>query len=223
MRGEEKNKKLSYKFHSLSLNDGTHGLPDENYHSVQPSFAGDLKYSVQQTDHNGWLKCDGRSLDRSLYPELFNIIGTSFGSVDSETFNLPDCRGRVLGIIGQGTGLTNRNLGVLTGNESHTLTISEMPIHNHTGTTDSSGAHTHTSNANGGTLGLSSSNGNNTASDGLDFTTGEPNLYATPAALSIDSGGAHTHTFTTTSVGGGNSHNIMQPTIFISNIFVFSK
>lgn len=219
----KRSKKMSYHFHSLYLNDGTNEIAKEHYHSVLPSFAGDLKYSVTNTDHNGWLKCDGRSISRESFPELFNAIGTSFGSVDSDSFNLPDCRGRVLGAIGQGTGLTNRILGSSTGSETHTLNTSQMPSHSHTGTTDSSGTHTHTSNANGGSLGLSSSDGNNTASGGLDFTSGEPNLYATPTALTINSSGAHTHTFTTSSVGGGNSFNIIQPTVFISNVFIFSK
>lgn len=193
-----KSRKLGYTFNTLYLNDGTNELAEENFHPVKPSYAGDLKYSVQSSDHNGWLKCDGRSLNRVLYAKLFEVIGTAFGSDDSETFKLPDCRGRVLGTIGSGTGLTPRSLGVSVGAETHTLTVSEMP------------SHTHTSNAVGGTLGLMTSNGANTASGGLDTTAGEPNLYATPAALTINN------------AGGGGAHNNMQPTIFISNIFIFA-
>jgi len=40
--------------------------------------------------------------------------------------------GRVIGNIGQGVGLTNRQLGEYVGEEQHTLTIAEMPRHNHT-------------------------------------------------------------------------------------------
>jgi microcystin-dependent protein len=60
-------------------------------------------------------------------------------------------------------------------------------------------AHSHTSNAVGGSIGLVTSNGDNTASSGLDFTNGEPNLYATPQALTINN------------TGGGQAHNNMQP------------
>ncbi len=158
---------------------------------------GDLKLSVRSSDFYGWMKCDGRSLSRTTYATLFAIIGTSFGSVNGSSFNLPDCRGRVIGTLGQGIGLTNRTLGTTIGTETHTLTTSEMP------------SHTHTSNASGGTLGLMSSNGANTASSGLDNTSGEPNLYTSPQALTIDA------------TGGGDAHNIMQPTIFMSNVFIY--
>lgn len=218
----DKSKKQIYRFGKLYLADGSDSISNEHFLEVKPSHAGDLKYSVVSNDHNGWLKCDGRSLNRELFPNLFDAIGIAFGSVDSDSFNLPDCRGRVLGAIGQGTGLTNRALGASVGSETHTLTSSEMPSHSHTGTTDSSGTHTHTSNAVGGTLGLISANGANTAIE-TDSTAVEPNLYSSPQALTIDSSGAHTHTFTTASAGGGNAHNNMQPTLFISNVFIYCQ
>ena len=210
-------------YSSLYLNDGTKELSESNFYPVKPSYTGDLKYSILSDDHNGWLKCDGRAISREFYSQLFDAIGTSFGSGDgSTTFNLPDCRGRVLGVLGQGTGLTNRTIGNTIGSETHTLSIPQLPSHNHTGTTDSSGSHTHSSNAVGGSIGLITSNGNNTAGGGLDFTLGEPNLYASPQALTINSNGAHTHSFTTGSTGSGSSFNIIQPTIFVSNIFIYS-
>ena len=49
-----------------------------------------------------WLVCDGRAVSRTTYADLFNIIGTSFGSGDgSTTFNLPNLKGRVA--VGQDT------------------------------------------------------------------------------------------------------------------------
>ena len=93
---------------------------------------GDIKMSVHNADFSGWLKCDGRSLSRTTYAALFAVIGTSFGNVDANTFNLPDSRGRVLGALGQGTGLTNRTLGTSVGTETHTLTTDEIPSHTHT-------------------------------------------------------------------------------------------
>jgi microcystin-dependent protein len=41
-----------------------------------------------------WLKCDGTSYLRSEYPDLFNAIGSSFGSADGTHFNVPDLCGR---------------------------------------------------------------------------------------------------------------------------------
>lgn len=184
---------------------------------------GDLKWSIQNGDHDFWLKCDGRSLSRTRFPALFALIGTTYGSDDAQTFKLPDCRGRVVGCVGSGSGLTPRPAGTSIGTETHTLTTAEMPSHNHTGTTASSGDHTHTNNTIEGSLGLMTSNGNSTSSGGLDVTAGEPNLYTTPQALSIDSAGAHTHNFTSGNTGGGLPHNNMQPTIFIGNVFIAYK
>lgn len=39
------------------------------------------------------LRCDGSSLLRADYPELFNALGTSWGSTSADTFTLPDMRG----------------------------------------------------------------------------------------------------------------------------------
>lgn len=49
-----------------------------------------------------WLLCDGASLLRADYPDLFTVIGTTFGSVDGTHFNVPDSRGRSM--VGAGTG-----------------------------------------------------------------------------------------------------------------------
>ena len=49
-----------------------------------------------QTAPAGWFLCNGVTLTRSSYPALFSAIGTSFGSSSSNTFNVPDFRGRFL-------------------------------------------------------------------------------------------------------------------------------
>lgn len=50
---------------------------------------------------DGWLLCDGSSVSRDLFKELFSVIGTTWGEGDGEaTFNLPDGRGGVLKCIG---------------------------------------------------------------------------------------------------------------------------
>lgn len=39
---------------------------------------------------DGYLLCDGSELSRTLYPELFAVIGTTYGEGDGETtFNIP--------------------------------------------------------------------------------------------------------------------------------------
>lgn len=49
-----------------------------------------------ETAPTGWLLCDGAAHSRTVYSDLFEILGVRFGSGDgSTTFNLPDYRGRV--------------------------------------------------------------------------------------------------------------------------------
>lgn len=43
----------------------------------------------------GWLPCDGRPLQKQQYPTLFNTVGTTYGGVATDRFNLPDLQGRV--------------------------------------------------------------------------------------------------------------------------------
>jgi microcystin-dependent protein len=41
-------------------------------------------------------------------------------------------------------------------------------------------------------------------------------------AITVDSDGAHAHAFTTNAAGGGEPHPIMQPTLFIGHVFIYS-
>jgi microcystin-dependent protein len=43
-----------------------------------------------------WLLCDGTAFERSAYPALYTIIGTTYGSSTSSDFKVPDLRGRFL-------------------------------------------------------------------------------------------------------------------------------
>lgn len=183
---------------------------------------GEYKISARSTDHSYWTLCDGRSLDRVKYSELFAVIGTTFGSEDESSFNLPDFRGRVMGFAGQGGSLSNRAFGEAAGAETHVISEQEMPSHAHTGTTAAAGSHTHTTNAAGGSSpGLCVADGSNTVID-TDASSGELNVWTTPRALTIDAAGSHTHAFTTGSKGGNSAMSLMQPTLFAAHVFIFS-
>jgi microcystin-dependent protein len=63
----------------------------------------------------GWFLCQGQSLLRADYPNLFAVIGGYYGAVDGTHFSLPDMRGRVAaGVDGTGrlTGNTINNSAV---------------------------------------------------------------------------------------------------------------
>ena len=178
---------------------------------------------------NGWIICNGRNLTVNDYPDLYNIIGTSFGSTGEGFFNIPDCRGRTLGAIGNGSNLTNRNIGDTVGQEQHTLSTTEMPVHSHTGTTDANGTHSH--NYQDAYFAEAGGNGNsvfgtsaNTDSDNkFKWRTQSGDWSNTPSDIPTSNAGNHTHTFTTNTSGSGNAFNIMQPTLFIGNVFIFTN
>lgn len=89
---------------------------------IQP-FAGSVPPS-------GWMLCDGSELLRAQYPELFSVIGTTYGSSGPLYFNLPDFRGRTLVGI-DGAQIEFNAIGKIGGAKTHILTIAEMPSHSH--------------------------------------------------------------------------------------------
>lgn len=74
----------------------------------------------------GWMFCAGQLLPISEYETLFNLIGTTYGGDGQETFALPDLQGRIPVHMGN-----NFVIGETYGVESVTLTIQQIPTHNH--------------------------------------------------------------------------------------------
>ena len=82
----------------------------------------------------GWAYCSGQLLPISQNTALYSIVGTTYGGDGRTTFGLPDMRGRVpvhSGGNSAGPGLTPRQLGEKSGQETVTLTSSQIPPHSH--------------------------------------------------------------------------------------------
>jgi microcystin-dependent protein len=132
----------------------------------------------------GWALCNGQLLPINQNQALFSLLGTTYGGDGRVNFGLPNLQARVPIHMGGG-----HTLGEVGGEQAHTLTISEIPTHNHT------------LNATSNTVGISGAPANNkmlSQSTGANVYAGAANLQAmAPNAVS--------------SVGGSQAHLNMQP------------
>ena len=82
----------------------------------------------------GWANCDGQLLAISQYSALFSLLGTTYGGDGRTSFGLPELRGRVAMHTGNGPGLTPRQQGQKSGQESVIATVNTMANHTHSAT-----------------------------------------------------------------------------------------
>ena len=132
----------------------------------------------------GWSFCDGQILPINQNQSLYSLLGTTYGGDGRTSFALPDLRGRVPIHVGGG-----HNLGTKSGEDLHTLTINEMPNHNH------------------GPLQATNTDATDTKPEG--------NVLARTVALAYEASaatiGPNIQDTTVTHVGDGNGHNNLMP------------
>ena len=92
---------------------------------AQP-YVGEIRMFGGNFNPAGWWFCDGTLLPISEYETLFNLIGTTYGGDGQSTFAVPDLRGRLP--IHQGNSFI---VGENGGSEEITLTVNQIPSHNH--------------------------------------------------------------------------------------------
>jgi microcystin-dependent protein len=172
---------------------------------MSSNSVGDYKFSAQTVDNGFWFKCDGRTLLRSDYPDLYNIIGTSFGSTNDYTFKLPKAQGRVVGIAGtpDSEHYSAHAIGHSTGDEAVVLNIGQIPEHTHTYEKY-----------------ITRNNTYPVATVGDQDQIG--NSYSTLNTGQTGGTGSTTSNNTNGPVGTDPT-NIMQPTLFIGNLFILWK
>lgn len=182
---------------------------------------------------NGWLICNGDTVSRSAYNNLFKVIGTTYGAGNSNTtFTLPDMRGRCPIGVGTGASLTARTLGSNAGAETATLSEANMAYHTHATTVGTQSAnHTHTGTS--GTVSVDHTHGwgRNVGSsggyglrDGANRSAnGTPNMQGanqdhTHSTTTGTQSTNHNHTVTNSSTGGGTAFGIIPPAIVVNFI-----
>ena len=74
----------------------------------------------------GWTLCDGQLLPINQNQALFSLLGTTYGGDGMTNFGLPNLQSRIPVHMGNGFFLGQRY-----GETGHTLSISELPTHNH--------------------------------------------------------------------------------------------
>lgn len=94
-------------------------------------FIGEIQIFGFNFCPRGWSPLDGQLLPIAQYTALFSLYGTQFGGNGQTTFALPDLRSRVPVGQGLGPGLSNYNMGQVAGSETNTMTVLNMPAHNH--------------------------------------------------------------------------------------------
>ena len=92
---------------------------------------GELRLSSHSSVPTGWAKCEGQPLAIADNSDLYSLIGTTYGGDGTTTFALPDLRGAVPMGVGTGGSNTDRALGDSVGTESETITVSQLPSHDH--------------------------------------------------------------------------------------------
>ena len=191
--------------------------------NVVVPVGGVIDYPVATAPSSQWHLADGTAISRAAYPDLFTLIGTTFGVGNgTTTFNLPDYRDRMS--IGAGTSYA---AGATGGATTHTLTTAELPplTHNvidpgHTHTiTDPN--HSHGVTDPGHTHVLQTGTGgppNNFITKGGVSSSTSENTDSNTTGLTVNSGstaitGANSHStgVTVADTNGGGAHSILNP------------
>ncbi len=110
-------------------------------------------------------------------------------------------------IVGMDAEQTEFNeLEKVGGSKEETLSVNQMPAHNHTGTTNTSGNHSHS---------MTNDKLRTSPSGNNRLIIGGSGQQVQWDSTGTTTNGQHQHTFTTANRGGGQAHNNLQPYIVV--------
>jgi microcystin-dependent protein len=157
---------------------------------MSDQFLGEIRLFPFNFAPLGWAMCNGQLLPISQNTAVFSLLGTQFGGNGTSNFALPNLQGCGALQMGQGPGLSLRDIGETGGSATVTLLTTQIPGHTH------------------GVMSAAST-GNAASPVGNSFGSaqrGKPDGYAgttgTVVAMSTSAVG---------SAGGGQPHDNMQP------------
>lgn len=179
-----------------SLIDGTHWQYLSYY--TNSNVVGDFKNSAQAANHvagaGTWLICNGAVYNPATYPLLFVLIGTTFGGTSGSPL-LPNLTDSVLAMSSGG-----HPNGTSTGSNSVAVVL---PQHNHT-ITDSGHAHNLSIDSGGGSI--------------TGIVTNPSLTLGLVVSTSINTTGI---TINNTGTAGATM-NVIQPTVYVKNTFIYA-
>ena len=158
-------------------------------------FVGEIRMFAGNFAPRSWAFCNGQLLSISQNQALFSLVGTIYGGDGRTTFGIPDMRGRIPIHAGSGPGLSPRNIGSRAGVEQTTLSLNQLPSHNHSASAlDKPG------------------DSGNPHNRHWAATSGSPNYYSSDAPnVDMDNNAL-------SSAGGGSAHSNLMPFLGVNFI-----
>ncbi len=95
------------------------------------AYLGEIRTFAGNFAPRGWQLCNGALFPISQYSPMFSILGNMYGGDGKVTFAVPDLRGITPIHQGQGTGLTEWEVGQTDGSDTNSILVSNLPNHNH--------------------------------------------------------------------------------------------
>lgn len=146
-------------------------------------FLGEIRIMSFGYAPRSWAQCNGQFLPINQNQALFSLLGTMYGGNGQTTFALPDLRGATPLHVGGSFNVQ----GQKGGEQAHTISMSEMPLHPHL------------------EFASPTTGATNTPTPANNFMAGATSVYRTPDSLTSLIPSSVTNT------GGSQAHLNMQP------------